>query len=390
MKTNITFVTNFFNHHQKPLADALYKETNGNYTFIETKPISEERLQMGWENKHAQYVKTCYAFGAKDDVNTKKCAKQIELADVVITGSAPEILISKRIKNKKLVFRWSERPFKKKPSLKRFIGEFLIGHLRNPLKVPIYMLCSSAYTAYDYSKMGLFLNRTYKWGFFPETRYYERIDDLFKKKSENTILWCGRFLDWKHPDDAIYVAKRLKEDGYNFQLRIAGCGELESILVKNIKDNQLEEYVQFLGTLKTEEVRDEMEKAGIYLFTSDKQEGWGAVLNESMNSGCAVVASHAIGAVPFLVEDRQNGYIYESGNKDMLYENVKLLLLNKKEQERLGRAAYYTIINEWNAEEAAKRFVNLSKHILSGEVYPDLYETGPCSKAVRLNDQYKN
>lgn len=51
--------------------------------------------------------------------------------------------------------------------------------------------------------------------------------------------------------------------------------------------------------MKASEVRSYMEKADIYLFTSDFNEGWGAVLNESMNSGCAVVASHAIGSVPF-------------------------------------------------------------------------------------------
>jgi hypothetical protein len=34
-----------------------------------------------------------------------------------------------------------------------------------------------------------------------------------------------------------------------------------------------------------EEVRVHMEQSNIYLFTSDFGEGWGAVLNEAMNSG---------------------------------------------------------------------------------------------------------
>ena len=44
----IAFVTNFYNHHQKPLADALYSQIGDNYFFIETAPITEERLKMGW------------------------------------------------------------------------------------------------------------------------------------------------------------------------------------------------------------------------------------------------------------------------------------------------------------------------------------------------------
>ena len=37
------------------------------------------------------------------------------------------------------------------------------------------------------------------------------------------------------------------------------------------------------------------------------QEGWGAVVNEAMNSGCAVVADHMIGAAPWLIRQGENG-----------------------------------------------------------------------------------
>ncbi len=49
-----------------------------------------------------------------------------------------------------------------------------------------------------------------------------------------------------------------------------------------------------LGAMSPDKVRAYMERADVFLFTSDFNEGWGAVLNESMNSGCAVVASHAM------------------------------------------------------------------------------------------------
>ena len=45
-----------------------------------------------------------------------------------------------------------------------------------------------------------------------------------------------------------------------------------------------------------------MEKSHIHLFTSNHLEGWGAVVNEAMNSGCAVVANREAGAVPYLIE----------------------------------------------------------------------------------------
>ena len=36
-----------------------------------------------------------------------------------------------------------------------------------------------------------------------------------------------------------------------------------------------------------------------------------------MNSACAVVANSAIGSVPFLIKNKENGLIYENGNKKM-------------------------------------------------------------------------
>ena len=85
-------------------------------------------------------------------------------------------------------------------------------------------------------------------------------------------------------------------------------------------------------------------------------------------------------SVPFLVKDNENGLIYESGNLDMLYEKVKYLLDHPEEQQRLGRAAYSTITEEWDAETAAERFVALAQRILDGEKYPEMYVNGPCSR----------
>ena len=113
-------------------------------------------------------------------------------------------------------------------------------------------------------------------------------------------------------------------------------------------------------------------------------------MNESMNSGCAVVASHAIGAVPYLMKHNENGLIYKSGDVDGIYQNVKNLLDNPGEQERLGSAAYETITGLWNAEVAAQRLITLSEHLLAGEKYPDLYEDGPCSRAEIIKDDWFN
>ena len=253
-------------------------------------------------------------------------------------------------------------------------------------KKNIYMLCSGAYTAGDFASLGMYKNRTYRWGYFPEVKEHNT-DELFSKKKTDSIMWCGRFIDWKHPDDAVLLARKLKEKGYVFQLNVVGTGAMEAELKQLVNDYGLSDCVRFLGSMPPEQVRTHMEQSGIFLFTSDRQEGWGAVLNESMNSGCAVVASDAIGSVPFLISDKKNGSIYSSGDIDMLFENVRYFLDNPLEQKKSGRAAYETTTALWNASSAADRILKLSERLLSGEEYPTLFESGPCSKAKILKDK---
>jgi glycosyltransferase involved in cell wall biosynthesis len=189
----------------------------------------------------------------------------------------------------------------------------------------------------------------------------------------------GRFIDCKHTEDAIKVAKLMKKNGYKFSLDIIGSGELDEYLKKIVIHNHLGDVVTFLGSMKTEQVREQMENANIYLFTSDSGEGWGAVLNEAMNSGCAVVVSDAIGAVPFLIVNNENGLIYKSRDISSLYNKVTMLLDNKEKQIELGINAYKTIAETWNAKVAAERFIKVSEQLLKGEIY--YYSNGPMSKA---------
>lgn len=375
------FVSNYYNHHQSALCKSLYDKTEGNFCFVATSEMRQERKQLGYGGWTVpEYVYTAYT--GEEDFRT--CQKLINEADVVIAGSAPETMLKQRIKESKLIFRYTERPLKKKASLFLYLPRMIKWHFRNPISKPVYLLAASAYATADYARYGLFKNKAYRWGYFPQVKTYSQLP----QKEEKSILWVGRFLDWKHPDDALRVAARLRDAGYTFKLHFVGTGPMKQQLHDMVAELNLQNYVSFLGSMNPEQVREQMEKAGIFLFTSDKQEGWGAVLNESMNSGCAVVAGHAIGAVPYLLDDNRNGMIYCSGDVDMLYEKTKYLLDHPSEQHRLGLRAYETITQIWNAEIAAERLQNLASCILRGERNPGLFANGPCSRAETMNEKW--
>ena len=374
------FLSNFYNHHQMPLSRSFYQMLCDHYLFVETAPMDAERRQMGYQKFEEPFV--CQ-FGDCP----KACMDRISQADVVIFGSAPEKLIRERLKKGKLVFQYSERIYKIPPKWYEMPARAAKYYLNRGRFQNCYLLCASAFASQDYNRTKTYPNRMYRWGYFPETKHY-RLEELFAGKNRHKILWVGRFLDWKHPDDALLVAERLKKEGYAFQMEFAGTGVMESRLRDMTASMGLDDCVSFLGPVPSNQVRHLMEQVGIFLFTSDRYEGWGAVLNESMNSGCAVVASHAIGSVPYLMKHNENGLIYKSGDVDGIYQNVKYLLDNPGEQERLGCAAYETITGLWNAEVAAQRLMTLSEHLLAGEKYPDLFDEGPCSKAGIVRDEW--
>lgn len=382
----VIFVSNYYNHHQSALSEAFYALTGGAYRFIETEEMTEERKKMGWGRQEKP------SFVLRYDNDAKNIQKLIDEADFVILGSAPDALLKQRHREKKISFRYSERFYKKGCPLWQLPLRTIKNYLRFGRYKNDYMLCSSAYTAADLAITKTFINKTYKWGYFPAVTLQD-LTALFKAKKENkplSILWVSRLIEWKHPEAAILVAEKLKQDGCRFLLNMIGNGEKEEELTNLIAAKHLEGYVKLLGAMKPEEVRTYMEKADIFLFTSDFNEGWGAVLNESMNSGCAVVASHAIGSAPFLIHNGENGIIYKNGDQEGLYHAVKKLAENPELRKSLGVKAYYTMFNTWNAKVAAERFLRMAAEIEKHGVC-NLFETGPCSKAgILKNEWYDN
>lgn len=384
----VVFLSNAYNHHQAAFSEAMDRLTSGKYSFIETQPLSRERREMGWGPAQIpSFVKRIYESGEMRE----ECLSLIADADAVIYGSAPSVLVESRLKEHKLTMAYCERPFKK-GTWRRFIPQtrqkVYQTWLRYQGEDNFAVLCASAYTSRDLSLCGFPVSKCYQWGYFPDMKRFDDIEGLIARKAPASLLWAARLIELKHPELAIEVARRLKKDGYSFELGLIGGGPMESRLREQVVRDGLEDCVQLPGLMPPERVREYMERAEIFLFTSDRNEGWGAVLNEAMNSGCAVVASHAIGSVPFLLEDGVNGLIYQSGKIESLYRRVKWLLDYPAERREYGAQAYRTLVGQWNAENAAARFLQLAQAFLEGDKHPEPFADGVCSRAEIRKDNW--
>ena len=81
----LTFVSNYINHHQIPVSDELYRLLGDGYTFIQTEPVEEERLRMGWRDESGKlpYLKLFYE-------EPERCRELILNSDVVVFGGTDE------------------------------------------------------------------------------------------------------------------------------------------------------------------------------------------------------------------------------------------------------------------------------------------------------------
>lgn len=374
---NAVFVSNYINHHQIPFCNAMSRLLEKGFTFIQTEPMEAERVQMGWhEAERPDYVRCFYE---EEEV----CRRLILESDIVMFGGTDEEdYIRERLESGKPVVRVSERLYKTgqwKAVSPRGLRKKYIDHTRYR-RASVYLLCAGAYVASDFHLVGAYPGKMFCWGYFPETRHYD-LDRLMEKKGHSCmeaggaggsgipcILWAGRMIGWKHPELAVETAGYLRDRGCSFHMDIIGDGELRLSAEKLAESCGLGSFVKFHGYQPPETVRHFMEKADIFLFTSDRQEGWGAVANEAMNSGCALVAGHRIGAVPFLMENGVNGLIYKDGRKNQLFGCAEKLVRDRELCRRLGRKAYERITGAWNAENAAKRLTGLMRGILAGNL----------------------
>lgn len=378
----IVFYSCFMNHHQIGISDELYILTEGNYFFVESQQISEEMIKSGYPVYERDYILRPYQ-NQQDADYSKRLAIT---ADVAIFGGNEELSKYRfpRLKNKKLTLEYSERWLKKgliNLLSPRLIYFFITYHLFYRRNHNYYALCSSAYASADYNFLGAFRNKCFKWGYFTEVNEWN-IKEKFNKSLTDNIkirfMWCARFIDWKHPEIPIMLAKHLKNKGYSFTIDMFGSGKIILDIKNKAKELKVEDVVSFKGNVPNTVIINEMKLHDIFLFTSDQNEGWGAVANEALSAGCLLIANKNIGAVPYLVEDNVSGLTYD--NLNSLFDKVDKVMDNKQLIKEIAINGYNEILKNWTPFKAAENLYKLSEELLVS-TNVNIIEQGPCSIA---------
>lgn len=404
-----TFVSNYINHHQIPFAEAMLAEPDVDFRFIQTMPMEEERIRMGWAAEAAAlpYVMLLY----EDEAAART---RIMESDMVLFGWTERFdLAEERLAAGLPLLRVSERIYKE-GQWRAVSPRGLAAKYREHTKYrrsDCWMLCAGAYAASDFALIRSYPGKCFRWGYFPKLRRYAEgaLEEYKKRDAEGTLrlLFAGRFVPgYKHPEFALHLAERLRGRGVRFRLDMVGGGEMEEELREYAERHGLcaprepvpgappegELPVVFHGFLPPDEVRAFMERAQVFLFPSNHLEGWGAVLNEAMNSGCAVVAGAEAGASPYLIRHGENGLMFAGEDEEDFIRKALWLTEDPERIRRLGRAAGETISTLWNAETAARELLRFTRYILAcraagKQILPEGWDPpreGPMSPAPRL------
>ncbi|MDE5679416.1 MAG: hypothetical protein K2I01_03165 [Lachnospiraceae bacterium] len=157
----VTFVSNYINHHQVPFCEAMYQRLGRDYHFIQTQPMEEERIRMGWgENLDAlPYLLLYYE-------KEEECRRLIAESDVVLFGGVEdESFIADRLQADGLTVRLSERLYREgqwKAISPRGLVKKYHDHTRYRKK-NVYLLCCGGYVASDFHIVKAYPNKMFKW-----------------------------------------------------------------------------------------------------------------------------------------------------------------------------------------------------------------------------------
>ncbi|MEE9302856.1 MAG: glycosyltransferase, partial [Thiotrichaceae bacterium] len=193
-----------------------------------------------------------------------------------------------------------------------------------------------------------------------------------RKNGESTIfISVARLVEKKGLEYAIKAFSRLRfssQENFNFQYRIIGDGPLLESLQQLVTDENLGEYVLFLGSKTSEEVAFELGCAHIFLAPSvtasdGDMEGIPTVLMEAMATGLPVISTYHSG-IPELVEDGVSGVLVKERDIPGLATAIEHLSTDIENWSRMGEAGREKVLCDFNIEKLNVRLDRLFRLLL--------------------------
>lgn len=142
----------------------------------------------------------------------------------------------------------------------------------------------------------------------------------FAPRTENVALFLGRVEAEKHIDELLR-AVALLDPALDVKVEIIGDGEQKTALERLAAELGLADRVHFAGYAPEEYLKEQLTRASVFAMPS-RAELQSIATMEAMASGLPVVGANAM-ALPHLIHDGENGYLYEPGDVQGFAERLE-------------------------------------------------------------------
>ena len=331
-------VAPFNNPHIVPIYDALAECESLDVRRATLRRTPRARLEMGWPEMPDD---TPYIQAWRSTREWVRYGQLLATADVAILPGVFHFRtlvfhhLCRRVLCKQTAF-WSE-PFLQHP--RTLAQTKMWASLRRALLAPlnskhVCLLAAGSGAEDDYRALGM-----HRWEFRAFSLAVEPCGTepipTGESRSTTRLVYCGAISARKGVDTLIDAVCRPEVCTTDFQLNLIGDGPLRNDLEEQCRARpELEGKVAFLGRLPREEARRELAEHDALVLPS-RFDGWGAVVNEAMEAGLAVVVSDGVGARRPLVETGRNGLVFARGSCEQLVQSLLVLINSRDALEKM-------------------------------------------------------
>lgn len=227
-----------------------------------------------------------------------------------------------------------------------YIGKYYVKFLhdyKNGIKLADAVICLTVKDQKEFSK----INRNTFCIYNPSTMTIDETSDLTNKN----IIFVGRLaIEQKGLDYLLELAGSLESD---WKIKVAGDGEDREKLLESIRQNNLEDKIQLVGSLGVDELKSLYLSGSIFISTS-RWEGFGLVITEAMAAGLPIISFDNNGPLEIL-KDNEYGVLVKGNDVNSFIMELRKMMQNDElrkyyQQKSLQRSkdfAIENIIKEW-------------------------------------------
>ncbi|MBV9230494.1 MAG: glycosyltransferase [Chloroflexi bacterium] len=175
--------------------------------------------------------------------------------------------------------------------------------------------------------------------FSPGARKPEVLQRFKLPPEQPLVLHVNRLSEEKRIDVLIDAMAKIKS---NAHLALVSTGPAEAELRAQVESLQLQERVSFLGFVQDADLLLLRRAADIFVIPSEAELQSLATM-EAMACGLPVIAANAW-ALPELVHDDENGFLFQPGNSDELAHSIDVLVNDAALRERMGEESLRIIV----------------------------------------------